>query len=160
MKIRNADDKPRLDLQASAGWGWFQAGDISVDGKRWATGVYLTFPFFDGLATRGRVVQAKSDLTRAELDLAKARDGIHVEVRTALDQVKVAGEIVNALSGNVSQARRLLEMSEKGLEFGVKTRLEVDDALVNARQAEGNLAKAKRDYLVALTNLRYVQGTL
>jgi len=51
-------------------------------------------------------------------------------------------------------------MSEKGLEFGVKTRLEVDDALVNARQAEGNLAKAKRDYLVALTNLRYVQGTL
>ncbi|MFN7990506.1 MAG: efflux RND transporter permease subunit [Thermoanaerobaculia bacterium] len=160
VKIRNADDKPRLDLQASAGWGWFQAGDISVDGKRWATGVYLTFPFFDGLATRGRVVQAKSDLTRAELDLAKARDGIHVEVRTALDQVKVAGEIVNALSGNVSQARRLLEMSEKGLEFGVKTRLEVDDALVNARQAEGNLAKAKRDYLVALTNLRYVQGTL
>ena len=74
--------------------------------------------------------------------------------------MKVASGIVTALSGNVSQARRLLEMSEKGSELGVKTRLEVDDALVNARQAEGNLAKAKRDYIVALTNLKYVQGTL
>ncbi len=160
VKIRSAGDKPRLDLRASAGWGWFEAGSVSVDGKRWGTGLYFSFPFFDGLATRGRVVQAKSDLTRAELDLAKAKDGVWVEVRTALDQARVAGEIVTALSGNVAQARRLLEMSEKGLEFGVKTRLEVDDALVNARQAEGNLARAKRDYLVALANLRYAQGTL
>ena len=160
LKIRDADDKPRLDLRASAGWGWFRAGDVAVDGKRWATGVYFSFPFFDGLATRGRVVQARSDLTRAELDLAKAKDGVFVEVRSALDQAKVAAEIVNALAGNVARARRLLEMSEKGLELGVKTRLEVDDALVNARQAEGNLAKAKRDYLVALADLRYVQGTL
>ncbi len=160
VKIRNADDKPRLDLRANAGWSWYDAGSFKADGKVWGTGVYLSFPFFDGLATRGRVVQAKSDLTRAELDFAKARDGLYVEVRTALDQAKVAAGIVTALSGNVSQARRLLEMSEKGSELGVKTRLEVDDALVNARQAEGNLARAKRDYLVALTNLRYVQGTL
>jgi HAE1 family hydrophobic/amphiphilic exporter-1 len=160
VKIRNADDKPRLDLRANAGWSWYDAGSFKADGKVWGTGVYLSFPFFDGLATRGRVVQAKSDLTRAELDFAKARDGVYVEVRTALDQVKVAAGIVTALSGNVSQARRLLQMSEKGQDLGVKTRLEVDDALVNARQAEGNLARAKRDYLVALTNLRYVQGTL
>ena len=160
VKIRNADDKPRLDFRANGGWSWYDAGAFKADGKVWGTGVYLSFPFFDGLATRGRVVQAKSDLTRADLDLAKAQDGLHVEVRTALDEVKVAAGIVTALSGNVSQARRLLEMSEKGQELGVKTRLDVDDALVNARQAEGNLARAKRDYLVALTNLRYVQGTL
>jgi HAE1 family hydrophobic/amphiphilic exporter-1 len=160
VKIRNADDKPRLDLRANAGWTWLEAGPISVDGKKWGAAVSMSFPFFDGLATRGRVVQARSDLTRAELDLAKARDGLNVEVRTVLDQVKVAGEIVAALSGNVGQARRFLEMSEKGQEFGVKTRLEVDDALLSARQAEGNLARAKRDYLVALANLKYVQGTL
>lgn len=160
VKIRNADDKPRLDLRANAGWSWFDASSFRADGKVWGTGVYLTFPFFDGLATRGRVVQAKSDLSRAELDLAKARDGLYVEVRTALDQARVAAEVVNALSGNVAQARRLLEMSETGLDLGVKTRLDVDDALVNARQAEGNLAKAKRDYIVALANLKYAQGTL
>ena len=160
VKIRNADDKPRLDLRASAGWSWLEAGPMKADSRVWGSGVYFSFPFFDGLATRGRVVQAKSDLSRAELDLAKARDGAYVEVRAALDQVRVATEIVNALSGNVAQARRLLEMSEKGFDLGVKTRLEVDDALLNARQAEANLARAKRDYLVALANLKYAQGTL
>ncbi|MHB1044444.1 MAG: efflux RND transporter permease subunit [Thermoanaerobaculia bacterium] len=160
VRIRNADDKPRVDLRGNAGWQWFDAGVVSASGKVWGAGVYLTFPFFDGLATRGRVAQARSDLTRAELDLAQARDGIHVEVRTALDRARVAAEIVNALSGNVAQARRLLEMSETGRELGVKTRLEVDDALLNARAAEANLARAKRDYLVALADLRYAQGTL
>lgn len=160
VKIRNAGDRPQVDLRGSAGWTRLDAGPISVDGKKWAAAIALSFPFFDGLATRGRVVQARSDLTRAELDLAKARDGVHVEVRTALDQAKVAAEIVTAVSGNVAQARRLLEMAEKGHELGVKTRLEVDDALLNARQAEGGLARAKRDYLVALANLRYAQGTL
>ncbi|MHB8797157.1 MAG: efflux RND transporter permease subunit [Thermoanaerobaculia bacterium] len=160
VRIRNADDKPRVDLRASAGWQWFDAGVVSASGKVWGAGLYLTFPFFDGLATRGRVAQARSDLTRAELDLAQARDGIHVAVRAALDRAHVAAEIVNALSGNVAQARRLLEMSETGRELGVKTRLEVDDALLNARAAEANLARAKRDYLVALADLRYAQGTL
>lgn len=160
VRIRNADDKPRLDFRGNAGWQWFDAGVVSASGKVWGAGLYVTFPFFDGLATRGRVAQARSDLTRAELDLAQARDGIHVEVRTALDRARVAAEIVNALSGNVAQARRLLEMSETGRELGVKTRLEVDDALLNARAAEANLARAKRDYLVALADLRYAQGTL
>ncbi len=78
----------------------------------------------------------------------------------AVDKVKESAEIVKALAGTVGQARRLLEMAEKGFEFGVKTRLEVDDAQLNVIQAEGNLAKAKRDYLVAQTNLKYVQGVL
>jgi HAE1 family hydrophobic/amphiphilic exporter-1 len=160
VKIRNADDKPRLDLRANAGWQWLDAGGFRADGKVWGSAVTLSFPFFDGLATRGRVAQARSDLARAELDFAKARDGVNVEVRAALDQARVASEIVKALSGNVDQARRLLEMSEKGQELGVKTRLEVDDALLNARLAEANLARARRDWLVALANLRFAQGTL
>jgi HAE1 family hydrophobic/amphiphilic exporter-1 len=51
-------------------------------------------------------------------------------------------------------------MAEKGYEFGVKTKLEVDDAQLNLRTARGNLASAQRDYRVALTNLDWVAGTL
>jgi outer membrane protein TolC len=51
-------------------------------------------------------------------------------------------------------------MAEKGRELGVKSRLEVDDALLNVRAAEANLARARRDELVARTNLAYVQGAL
>jgi len=160
VKIRNADDKPRLDLKASAGWKWLEAGPVAADGKAWSAGLYFSFPFFDGFAARGRVAQAKSDVTRAELDLAKARDGVVLELRAAVDAVRVAAEIVRALSGSVAQARRLLEMSEQGHELGAKTRLDVDDALLNVRLAEGSLAKARRDYLVARTNLLFAEGRL
>jgi HAE1 family hydrophobic/amphiphilic exporter-1 len=162
VRIVNAGNKPRLDLQAGAGYGWLEMGPDRVrgDGKNWNAAVVLTFPFFDGLATQGRVRQAESDVAQARVDLAAAEDGLRFEVQSAIEQARVAGQIVKGLGGTVTQARRLLAMAEKGQELGVKTRLEVDDALLNVRAAEANLARARRDYLVATTNLRYVQGTL
>ena len=105
-------------------------------------------------------MQARSDLTTAAIETAKARDQIALEVRTALDAVKESGEIVTALGGTVEQARKLLEMAEKGFEYGVKTRLEVEDAQLNLSQAEGSLARAQRDYLVARVTLQWVEGIL
>jgi HAE1 family hydrophobic/amphiphilic exporter-1 len=164
VRILNADDKPRLDLRAGAGWRWLDAvpssSGLKGDGRTWSAAVVLSYPFFDGFATRGRVRQAESDVRSAEIDVAAAQDGLRAEVRQSIEQARVAGEIVKALGGTVQQARRLLEMAEKGQDLGVKTRLEVDDALLNVRAAEANLARARRDYLVAATNLKYVQGTL
>jgi HAE1 family hydrophobic/amphiphilic exporter-1 len=160
VKIQSAGDKPRLDLRAGAGWKWLDAGGVTGDGKTWNAGVYLSFPFFDGLATKGKVIEARSDLRTGEIDLAKAEDGVRLEVRTAVDSVRESALVVRALAGTVAQARRLLEMAEKGFEFGVKTRLEVDDAQLAVVQAEGNLATATRDHLVAWVTLRYVQGLL
>ena len=42
-------------------------------------------------------------------------------------------------------------MAEKGYEFGVKIRLEVDDAQLN-------LARAQRDYRVARVNFEWAMG--
>jgi HAE1 family hydrophobic/amphiphilic exporter-1 len=81
-----------------------------------------------------------------------------MDVRNAGNAVKEAGEIVQALSGTVKQAARLLEMAEKGYEFGVKIRLEVDDAQFNLLQARSNLARARRDYRVALVNFDWAMG--
>jgi HAE1 family hydrophobic/amphiphilic exporter-1 len=164
VKVFDADDKPRLDLRAGAGYRWLDVGpgpySAGGDGTNWSAALVLSFPFFDGLATRGRVREAQSDLAQARLDVAQASDGVQVEVHSALEQLRVSAEIVRALSGTVGQAKRLLEMSRQGQELGVKTRLEVEDALLNVRQAEANLASAQRDYLVAQANLRYVEGLL
>ena len=160
VKIQAAGNKPRLDLRAGAGWKWLDASGLTGDGKTWNAGLYLSFPFFDGLATQGKVVEAKSDLRTGEIDLAKAEDGVRLDVRTAVDSVRESALIVRALTGTVTQARRLLQMSEKGFEFGVKTRLEVDDAQLAVVQAEGNLATATRDHVVAWVTLRFVQGLL
>jgi outer membrane protein len=126
----------------------------------WTAGLYITFPFFDGLRTQGEIAQAKSDLNTLKIEEAKLIDSIVLQTREAVNAVMEAGEIVKGLSGTVSQAQRLLDMAEKGFQFGVKTKLDVDDAQLNPVRAQGNLAKARRDYLVAQTTLEWALGTI
>lgn len=160
VKIYNAGDKPRLDFKGGYGWRELMLGADRGDGQAWTAGLFFTFPFFDGLRTRGKVAQAKSDVTSLKIDEAKLLDSVALQVRDALNACREAGEIAAALSGTVRQAERLLFMAERGFEFGVKTKLDVDDAQLNLTQARGNLARARRDYLVALVNYDWVRGTL
>jgi len=106
------------------------------------------------------VMQAQADRNRMAFDEQKLRDSISLEVQAAVDAVREASEIVTALGSTQQQADRLLFLSEKGYELGVKTRLEVQDAEQNLRLAQANLAVAQRDYRTALVNLEWVSGTL
>ncbi len=160
VTINNAEDKPRLDFKGGAGWRILDTGAYDASGKAWSAGLYLTFPLFDGLKTRGKVTQAESDRRSLEIEEAKLRDSISLEIRDSLNAVGESAEIVRALSGTVEQARRLLAMAEQGFELGVKIRLEVEDAELNLLQARGNLARARRDYLVARVTLDRVTGVL
>jgi outer membrane protein TolC len=160
VTIYKAMNKPRLDFKAGYGW---QSQDIFInkgEGQNWTVGLYATFPFFDGLRTQGKVAQAKSELATLKIDEAKLIDSIVLQIREAVNSVWESGEIVKGLTGTVSQAQRLLAMAEKGFEFGVKTRLDVDDAQLNLQLAQSNLAKARRDHLTAQTNLQWAMGTI
>ncbi|HSL22868.1 MAG TPA: efflux RND transporter permease subunit [Vicinamibacterales bacterium] len=160
ISIEQAAGRPRVDF--TAGFGKRQLGlpSISSTGTSWTAGLFATVPLFDGMRTRGRVAQARTDLSRASIDELKARDGVALEVRTAVDAVREATELVNALAGTIRQAEKLVFLAEKGFELGVKTRLDVQDAQLNLVLAKGNLARAERDYRVARVNLEWVAGTL
>ncbi len=160
VTIVNANDKPRLDLRADYGYKDWEQDKADSDGKLWTAGIYITFPFFDGLRARGQVRQAKSEVASLKIDESKLQDAIALQVRDAINAVREAAEILKALSSTVTQANRLLEMAEKGYEYGVKIKLDVDDAQFNLNSAKANLAKARRDYLTAQVNLEWVKGTL
>ena len=158
VKIAGADDRPRLDLRAGYGWTDLTQADVDSGGRAWNAGLYLSFPFFDGLATRGRVAQARSDARTLDIEEAKLREAIALEVRTAVNGVAEAAEIVKAIEGTVTQAEKLLFLAEKGYEYGVKTRLEVDDATLNLSSSRVSLARAQREYQVARATLAFVTG--
>lgn len=160
VKIAGAEDKPRLEFKGAYGWKGLELGDINLNGKAWNAGLFFTFPFFDGFRTKGKVSQRESDLESLRIDEAKLSDSIALQGREALNAVSEAKEIVSALSGTVAQAEKLLSLSEKGYELGVKTRLEVEDAELKLRQARGNLSRAWRDYRAARVNLLWVMGVL
>jgi HAE1 family hydrophobic/amphiphilic exporter-1 len=160
VTVVKAGDKPRLDLELSYGWRHLDAGEVRGDGEVTSAGIFLTFPFFDGQRTKGLVMQAQSDLRSLSLDEAKLKDTISLQVSEALNNLKESSEIVHALSGTVVQAERLVNMAEEGFIYGVKTNLDVQDAQFNLNEARGNLAKARRDYLVAQVTLKWVMGIL
>jgi len=160
VKIAQAGDKPRLDLKAGYGWRDLDLGRDQADGAAWSVGLFVTYPIFDGMRTNGRVSQAKSNVATIKIEEAKLLDSISLEVRDACNAVRESGEIVQALSGTVSQAERLLQMAEKGYEYGVKTRLDVEDAQLNLLQTKVNLSRGKRDHLIARVNLEWVTGKI
>ena len=160
LAIARTGNRPRLDFRGALGWQEIDFGMDDVAGKTWSAGVFATWPLFDGLRTRGRVAQAGSDARTLRIEEAQLLDAIALEVRDAVNAVREAGEIVNALAGTVDQADRLAALAEKGYEYGVKTRLDVDDAQLNRSRALGNLARARRDYLVAGAALRHATGML
>lgn len=160
VTISSAGDKPRLDLLGGYGRRWYGNGEAGLDGAVWNVGLYMTFPFFDGLRTNGKKAQAESDRNGLRTDEAKLLDTVALQSRDALNAVRESEEIVRALTGTVAQAERLLNMSEKGYELGVKIRLEVEDAELNLQQARANLSRAWRDYRVASINLKWVMGAL
>ncbi len=162
VKVASAGNKPRVDLKATGGYKDLFLGrrDNEYEGKTWSVGLAITFPFFDGFRTRGKVAQAQSDVSSLKIDEAKLLDSISLQIRDTVNGVKEAGDIARGLAGTVIQAEKLLQMAEKGYEYGVKTRLEVEDAELNLSRARGNLARAYRDYRVAKVMLAWAMGML
>jgi HAE1 family hydrophobic/amphiphilic exporter-1 len=160
LNLAKAGNMPVVNFKAGYGWQSQDYMPGQADGPAWTIGMFVTFPFFDGLRTKGKIIQAKSNLSTLKIEETKLLDGIILQTRESVSKVKEAGEIVKGLSGTVEQAQRLLSMAEKGYEFGVKTKLDVDDAQTNLVRAQGNLAKARHDYLVSLVELEWVKGTI
>ncbi len=160
VKVASAGDKPRVDFNGTAGLRNFGVGPFSASGETWSAAVTLSFPFFDGQKTRGQVQQAQSEVVSRQIELAKLKDSVAVQVREAVNAVRENGEIVKGLTSTVSEAERLRWMAEKGFELGAKTRLEVDDAQGNVIQAKGNLAVGLHGYLVARVSLEWAKGTI
>ena len=159
VTIAKAGNKPRVDFTANWGKRSLALRTLESNGTSWNAALLASIPLFDGWRTKGRVAQAKSDLMRLTLDELQLRDSIGVQVRVSLDALKEATEILTATAETVKQAERLLFLSEKGFELGVKTRLEVQDAELNVQSARLNMARARREYRVAKVNLDWVAGT-
>lgn len=161
ITVAGAGDKPRVDFKAGFGRHYIEQ-DSGPDGEGnvWSVGVFATWPVFDGLRTRGRVAQAKSEAASLRIEEKKLLDAVSLGVRDAENRVREADGIMKALEGAVAEAERLLAMAEKGYEYGVKTRLDVDDAQLNLTQARSSHASSRRNYLVARATLEFMMGIL
>lgn len=157
-KVASAGDKPRIDFEANLQWQSYGNDRFDYPGESWNAGLYLSFPFFDGLKTKGSLIQADSRIANARIEKDRLIDDIALEARDAVNRIAEAIDILDAMQTTVEQAEKLLEMAEAGYRAGVKTRLEVDDAQLNLTSARTSLARAKREYIAARIQMLWIAG--
>ena len=160
IKVALAGYKPRLD--ANAGYELrnsrlSQDLDKTVDG--WFFGVTGLWNIFDGLATQGRVKQARAQLESAHINYSDSVQKVDLEVQTAYANLQTARETIRSQQKNVEQAQESLRLANERFSAGAGTQLEVLDARTALTKARSTELQSRGDYNSALAEFDRATAT-
>jgi outer membrane protein TolC len=148
-------------LQAFAGYDWHSStfsDDLTDELHGWVAGVQMNWNIFDGLQTRGRVMEARARQERAELDVDDAQRQIELEVRTAHSTFIEAKEVLQSAAKVVEQAEEALRLATARNQAGTGTQLDVLSTRTALTEAQTTQNVALRDYSVARARLERAVG--
>lgn len=160
IKIALAGYKPTIN--AAAGWELRNSqltDDIedTVDG--WFFGFTGQWNIFDGLATHGRVKQAKAQLESAKINYDDSVQKVDLEVQQAYANLRAARETIRSQQKNVEQAVESLRLANERFGAGAGTQLEILDARTALTTARSTELQARGDYNVALSEFDRATAT-
>ncbi|MDA0346602.1 MAG: TolC family protein [Verrucomicrobia bacterium] len=157
--IERAGNRPDVDLVGS-----YQFNKSTVSNSfgnalnGWTIGIQSSWAIFDGRSTEGKVLQAKSQLEQARLDLGQTTLEVEVEVRRAIHQLQQASELAQASSKVIDQAAESLRLANEIYAAGGGTQLDVLQSQVALTESRLNQVEAFHGYNVALVTLSKALG--
>jgi outer membrane protein len=161
LNVVNAKAGYKPTVQVFAGYGWFNSqfsGDISHDLNGWNAGAQLNWNIFDGMLTRGKVVQARALYEKSRTDVVDTGRQIELEVRTAYSQFIESREVLDSQKTVQEEAEEALREAEARAEAGTGTQLDVLDAQTSLTQARTTEIQALHDYDTARARLERATG--
>ena len=150
-------------VQVFAGYGWYNAQftppiDLDHDIHGWNAGAQLSWDIFDGMLTRGKVVQARALYARSRTEVEDMGRQIELEVRTAYSQFIEAREVLDSQKTVQAEAEEALREAEARATAGTGTQLDVLDAQTSLTQARTTEIQALHDYAAARARLERATG--
>ncbi|MGH7971892.1 MAG: TolC family protein, partial [Limisphaerales bacterium] len=148
-------------LQGYAGYDVHNSifsSDLTDERNGWIAGAQLSWSIFDGLRTRGKLIEANANYQRAGVDLDDATRRITLEVRTAFSNFIEAGEVLESQKQVVEEAEEALRLARARSEAGTGTQLDVLSAQTALTEARSTQAQALHDYDVARARLQRAVG--
>ncbi len=147
-------------VSAFGAYDWRQApvssSQSSLDG--WTVGLQSQWNIFDGRATGGRVVQARSFLEQTKLALAEAQLTVDVDVRRAISSFQQSTELAEASKKVVEQAEEAVRLANARYAAGTATQLDVLTSQVDLTTARLNQLQAFYSYNVSVAVARRAMG--
>jgi len=126
----------------------------------WDVALSVSYPLFDGYATKADETAARASLARAQADYQRVINQVGLEVESALVEVERTRERVTASAASVAAADARLAAAEGKYQQGIGILIEVIDARVAVTNARASQVQARYDYQTALVGLRLALGTL
>jgi outer membrane protein TolC len=151
--------KPSVQLFAGYGWQSRQfTNDLSqyVDG--WNAGAQVTWDIFDGLLTRGKVIEAKAQHERSKTEIVDQSRQVELEVRTQYSTFIEAREVLESQKTVQAEAEEALREARARTDAGTGTQLEVLDAETALTQSRTTQILALHDYAAARARLERAIG--
>ncbi len=159
LDLAKAESRMRLDFDGAYGISSrLPANLVNAKFARWTIGVNFTLPVFDGFRRSGLVWQATANQRATRLERERVEQQVRLGLQQGLDELSAARETIAAARANVSQAEKVLEMTQSNYRYGAATTLDVVDAQTALSVARTNLLKGLHDYAVARATLRWTAG--
>jgi outer membrane protein len=153
---------PTLDAVASANYNY--QGDstlgTSQSVRSGVVGLQFAVPLYSGGALSSRVREAIANRTKAEQDLEAARRNVAQAVRQSFIAVNTGLAEIKALQQAVDSNKLSVEATKLGQEVGVRTQVDVLNALGLLYEAQRNLAQAYYVAIMAQVKLKANVGKL
>jgi len=147
IKVARAGFFPTFSSTAAYGWQSLDQPFATLP-SNWYVGAAMTFPLFNGLATRYSVAQSKAQLRATIENYEVLRQNTTKEVNQAYLNVKSGWELIRATKKAMEAARENLRLAWGRYQAGVGTIIEATDAQVQFSQAELNFVQALYNYRV------------
>jgi len=159
--IINAKAGYKPTISAFASWDW-RSPEFSPDSQNqwngWQIGGQFSWDIFDGMLTRGKVIQAKAGLEHARADVEDRARQIELEVRTDYSSFINAREVLQSQLKVEEEATEALRLANARADAGTGTQLDVLNAQTQLTQARTTEVQSLHDYDVARARLRRAIG--
>ncbi len=126
----------------------------------WAAGVTVRLPFYDGGRIEADRAEARSKWRQEQIRTEDLKRQIELEVRLALNGVRLTREQVEVAGEGLSLAEQELAQAERRYRAGFTTSVEVTDAQSRLERARQNRVAALFDYNLATVSLSQAMGTV
>ena len=121
-------------------------------------GVTMSWDLFDGLSTRGKVVEARARESKSGVNLDENTRRVEQQVRSTYSSFIEAREVLESQKKVQEQAEEALRLANARTEAGTGTQLDVLDAETSLTQARTTQILALHDYTAARAKLERAIG--
>jgi outer membrane protein TolC len=157
VEIAKAGTRPTV----TAAWDYYSTSHI-LGTKNWhdynILGITLSWPIFDGFATKAKVDQAIVDVKEAQILKEQSIKNIALELKNAYLSLKDAISAVTAAESDIKFYQdNLASIKEKYIK-GIASELDADDAKLKYEIAFFNRLQSVYDYIIAKNEFEKASG--